>query len=50
MQKEVQQFKGTFKDLFEKWIPSFWGGNDKMIQNGKYDTLLKEIRTYHAIM
>ena len=41
MQKEVQQFKETFKDLFEKGFPSFWDGNDKMIQKGKYDSLLK---------
>ena len=48
MQKEVQNFKGTFKDLFEKGLPSFWDGNGKMILKGKYYSLLKEIITDHA--
>ena len=48
MQKEVQQLKGTFKDMFEKWIPSFWDGNGKMILKGKYDSLSEEIRIDHA--
>ena len=48
MQKKVQQFKGTFKDLFEKGLPSFWDGNGKMILKGKYDSLLKEIRIGHV--
>ena len=48
MQKEVQQFKGIFKDLFEKWLPSFWDGNGKMILKGKYDSLFNEIRTNHV--
>ena len=48
MQKEVQHFKGTFKDLFEKGFPSFWDGNGKMILKGKYDSLVKETITDHA--
>ena len=48
MQKEVQCFKGTFKDLFKKGIPSFWDGNGKIILREKYDSLLKVIRTDHA--
>jgi len=48
MQKEVQYFKGTFKDLFEKGLPSFWDNNGKMILKEKYDSLLKAIRKDHA--
>ena len=47
MQKEVQHFKCTFKDLFEKRLPSLWDNNGKMILKEKYDALLREIRTYH---
>ena len=48
MKKEVQHFKGTFKDLFEKGLPSFWDNNGKIILKEKYDSLLKAIRIGHA--
>ena len=48
MQKEVQHFKGTFKDLFEKGLPSFWDNNGKMILKENYDSLLKAFRMDHV--
>ena len=48
MQKDVHCFKGIFKDLFEKGLPSFWDANGKMVLKGKYDSLLREIKIDHA--
>ena len=48
MQKEVQLFKRTFKDLFEKGLPSFWDNNGKIIFIENYDSLLKIVRMDHV--
>ena len=48
MQKEVQHFKGTFKVLFERGLPSFWDNNGKMILKENYDSLLKVVRMDHV--
>lgn len=48
MQKEVQHFKGNFKDLFEKGLPSFWATNGKMILKENYDSLLKAVGMDHV--
>ena len=47
MQKEVQHFKGTFKDLFEKGLPSFLDNNGKMILKENYDSMLKTVGMDH---
>ena len=48
MKQEAHHFKGRFKDLFKKGLPSLWDSNGKMVLKEKYDSLLKEIRTNHV--
>ena len=48
MQKEVQHFKGSFKDRVQQGLPSFWDNNGKIILKENYDSLLKAIMMDHV--
>ena len=48
MQKELQHFKGTFKDIFDKGLPSFWDNNGKIILKENYDYVLKALKMDHV--